>query len=362
MQQLMIELLRQMKGLGATELFLSKGKAPAYRINGHITNTQSDALSHTKISLMAHEILSQEQLEQLNHQFELSVSHHQPGIGRYRMNLFKERGEIAMVVRELPEKIPTPEALNFPAAMKKVALLKRGLVLLVGPSGMGKSTSMASLLDYRNEKTASHIITIEDPIEYVIHHKQSVVNQREIDVDAKNYSSALKVALKQSPDVIALSDIPDQETLQYALSIADSGKLCVATMNASNVRLGLDRLIALYPKNQREQILQQLGNHIKAMLAQQIVPSKEGQRVPAYELLLISNHVTDIITRDDLDALNDIMEREDLNGMQTLDQSLYNLFQQDKITAETALEYAQSYRNMRLKMRISTASRSIVSQ
>jgi len=361
MQDYLADLLSQMKALGASELFFTKGKAPSYRINGRITTTDAPALTHTKLALLAQPLIPQSRINDFDKHFELSFSHRQAGIGRFRVNLFRQQEELAVVIHALPDHIPSMAELNIPLPMQKVAMLKRGLVLIAGPAGMGKSTTMASLLNFRSEKSASHIITVEEPIEYILNHNQSIINQREIGRDAESYSSALASALCQSPDVIATSNIPDKQVLDHAINFADAGKLFMATINANNSRHAIERLANYFPENKQDQALQTVGSHIKAILAQQLVPTVDGGRVPVYELLLISPRIADLIAQRQFEELSNILDKDDTNGMQTLDQSLYNLFQQKIISAETALEYASSYRNMRLRMRISSAAGSTLS-
>ena len=353
-------LLRQMNALGATDLFLTKGKAPAYRINGKITQSEGEALSSDNLELFAIGVMSEEIYQRFLEDLEINVSYKAVGIGRFRINVFCQRQNISMVIRSIPSHIPTPSELGIPVSAEKLIMQKRGLILIVGPSGSGKSTSLASLLDQRNEHDSSHIIMVEDPIEYVLEHKQSIINQREVGIDTKSYHAALESALRQSPDVLGIGEIRSRDTMEQAIAFADSGHLCVASLHANNSVQAIDRILNLFPDTKHEQVLLSLSMHIRAIMAQQLVPNVDGKLIAVFELLQNSSHMSDLIQKGNFAGMQDFMNKEGASEMATMDQSLYDLFLQKIITGETALEYAHAYRDMRLKMRLSSANTQLV--
>ncbi|MDH5547634.1 MAG: PilT/PilU family type 4a pilus ATPase [Gammaproteobacteria bacterium] len=361
MQDYLSDLLRQMRALGASELFLTRGKPPTFRIHGVVTNSNGSPLTHTRLALLTQSLIPQSHINDFDTAQELSFSYRSPTLGRYHVNLFRQQDQYALVVHALAEHIPTLEELGAPEALKKMIKLKRGMMFIAGPAGMGKSTTLASLLNYHNENVASHILTIEDPIEYVLPQRLSIINQREIGRDTANFESAMTCALRQSADIVATSDITHWQTLEYGIRLADAGRLFLSAINANNARHAIERLIGLYPENQQENLLLTLANHTKAVIAQQLVPTLEGGRIAIYELMVVTPRIADLIIRKEFEELSAVIAQGDTNGMQSLDQSLYNLYEQNVISAETALEYASSYRNMRLRMRISNASEATLS-
>jgi len=351
-------LLRQMVSMGATDLFLSKGKPPAYRIHGKIINTDGAGLSEENLELFAVGIMPEEQFNRFNEELEINISYRAAGIGRFRISVFRQRQNISMVVRAIPTDIPDPAELGLPTPMARAIMQKRGLVLIVGSSGSGKSTSLASLLNKRNERTASHIITIEDPIEYILEHKKSIINQREIGVDTKSFHAALESALRQSPDVLGIGEIRSRDTMEQAISFADTGHLCIATLHANNATQAIERIVNMFNESSREQVLLSLSMHIRAILAQQLVPDVNGELVPAFELLEGSPRMADLIEKGDLQSMRQHMEKDTSSSMRTMDQSLYNLYTNNIISSDTALDFASSSSNMRLRMRLSTVASS----
>jgi len=346
-------LLRQMSALGATDLFLSKNKAPAYRINGKIIYSESENLSSENLELFAIGMMNEEQFQQFQQELEINLSYRATGIGRFRVNIFHQKQSIAMVIRAIPARIPTPDTLGIPPSVCEYTKLKRGLILLVGPSGSGKSTTFASLLDQRNEKSAAHIITIEDPIEYIIEHKQSIINQREIGVDTRSYHKALESALRQSPDILGIGEIRTRDTIEHAISFADTGHLCVATLHANNAVQAIERILNFFQESKQEQILLSLSMHIRAIVAQQLVTNTKGQMIPAFEILQSTPRMSDLMSEGDFAGMQQFLEKNAVDGMVNMDQSLLHLYRSNEITAETALENAHSYRNMLLQMRLS---------
>lgn len=355
-------LLRQMKALGATDLFLCKGKAPAYRINGKITHSAGEALSEENLELFAIGVIPEPLYQRFVEDLEINVSYHATGIGRFRISIFQQRQVISMVIRAIPSEIPDINQLGIPDQMQNLIMQKRGLILISGPSSSGKSTTFAALVNERNHKDASHIITIEDPIEYLLEHQQSIVNQREIGIDAISYERALNGALRQSPDLLGIGEIRGAQELEYALGSADSGHLCIATLHANNAVHAIERVSHFFPENKREQILLSLAMHLRCILAQQLIPGNAGQQIAAFEMMPVSSHVRDLISRGDFIGIRQALEKDSTAGMLSMDQSLYNLFSQNRISKETALEYATSYRDMRLRMRLSDASVAVLEQ
>jgi twitching motility protein PilU len=287
---------------------------------------------------------------------EVSLGYTVPGIGRFRFNVFRQRGEISMVIRLVPLQVPGFETLGIPNLLKNMTLLKRGLILVVGPSGAGKSTTLAAMIDHRNINTISHIITVEDPIEYVMEPKLSVINQREIGVDTHSYHKALVNALRQSPDMLMIGEIREHEIMEDVLEFSDTGHLCLATLHANSASQVFERIVHMFPQEKRELLRYSLSQNIKAVISQVLVPAKGGGRTVAVELLVATSRVRDLIRRGDFAELVAVMEKDTNSGMCTLDQSLYLLYADGKITEETALAFAESRSNMRLQMRLSGVS------
>lgn len=353
---LLATLLAKMIALGASDLFLSTGRTPAFRVHGKLSPYDGPILDNKTTHEMARHVMTDAQYRAFMDDPEINLSYDLEDVGRFRLNIFRQRREIGIVVRAIPNQAPGIDTLGIPGVLKDVVMLRRGLVLVVGPTGTGKSTTLAALIDYRNGRDAGHIVTIEDPIEYLLPHRRSVVNQREIGIDTNSYDRALHSALRQSPDVLMIGEIRARETMEHAVAYADTGHLCLATMHANNASQAFERIINLFPETKREQILLSLSLNIRAVVSQQLVPTLEGGRTAAFELLLSTPRVGDLIRRGEFAELQEAIEKGAALGMQTLDQSLYNLYQQNVISAETALEYANSYRNMRLRMRFASAA------
>ncbi|MDH4275454.1 MAG: PilT/PilU family type 4a pilus ATPase [Gammaproteobacteria bacterium] len=347
-------LLRLMVDADASDLFLSAGRTPAMRIKGRVRSFAEPLLTPELLHQISNLVLNDAQRAHFERDLEANVAYVLPQEGRFRVNLFRQRREIGMVVRAVPRTILDLDALGLPPILKEVAMLKRGLVLLIGPAGTGKSTTMASMVNYRNIHDAAHIVTIEDPIEYEIPHHQSIINQREVSIDTHSYQEALENVLRQSPDVLVLGEIRSREVLEQALLFADTGHLCLATMHANNATQLFERIINFFPAERRDQILLGLSLNMRAVLSQRLIPTFSDNLVAATELLLQTPRVADLIRKGEFGELMDAIERGSTVGMQTLDQSLYNLLDNNLISPQTALEYAESFRNMRLRMRLST--------
>ena len=352
------KLLKQMVAHGASDLFLSTGRSPAFRIQGKLKSFDDSLLTNEATNELARAVMSEAQYQAFLNQGEMNLSFALHKVGRFRLNIFRQRRQVAMVIRAIPNAVPTPDELGIPAILKDVAMLRQGLVLVVGPTGTGKSTTLASLIDFRNHHDAAHIITLEEPIEYTLSHARSVVNQREIGIDTRSYHQALQNALRQSPDVLMIGEIRGQDSMEHAVTFADTGHLCLATLHALNASQAFERIVNLFPENKREQVLLSLSLTLRAVVSQQLVPTLEGKRTAAFELLLTNPRISDLIRRGQFNELHETMEKAGSLGMQTLDQSLYNLYEQNVISAETALEYASSYHNMRLRLRLTSTPQS----
>lgn len=342
-----------MLNTGASDLFLSTGSVPAFRINGKLRPVNIPPLAAGRTEQMAALVLKKDQLKAFEEDPEANIGCNIPGIGRFRFNIFKQRNEMAMVIRAVPSSVPGFETLGLPDELKNIVMMKRGLVLAVGPSGAGKSTTLAAMIDYRNNNDISHIVTIEDPIEYVIEHKRSIVNQRELGIDTNSYHNALKNALRQSPDVIMVGEIRDREMIENVLEFSDTGHLCLATLHANNAPQAFERIVHMFPKDKHEQLCVGMSHNIKAVISQILIPTRDGGRTVATELLTLTPRVADLIGKGQFGDLHDVLEKDTASGMFTMDQSLYHLYCSGKITEETALAYANSVSNMKLQIRLS---------
>ena len=340
----------------ASDLFLCTGSPPAFRIDGALQPHTMEPLVAGATEKMAQLVMRPEHAKAFAEDPEISLGYTVPGIGRFRFNVFRQRGEISMVIRLVPLQVPGFETLGIPELLKDLTMLKRGLILVVGPSGAGKSTTLAAMIDHRNINTISHIITVEDPIEYVMEPKQSVINQREIGVDTHSYHKALVNALRQSPDMLMIGEIREHEIMEDVLEFSDTGHLCLATLHANSASQVFERIVHMFPQEKRELLRYSLSQNIKAVISQVLVPAKSGGRAVAVEMLVATSRVRDLIRRGDFTELSGVMEKDTNSGMCTMDQSLYLLYADGKITEETALAYAESRSNMRLQMRLSGIS------
>jgi twitching motility protein PilU len=282
------------------------------------------------------------------------------GVGRFRVNIFKQRNDVSIVARNIKLDIPRFEDLKLPAVLLETVMLKQGLMLFVGATDCGKSTSLAALIDYRNRHSTGHIVTIEDPIEYIHRHKQSIINQREVGVDTRSFHAALKNTLRQAPDVVLIGEIRDRETMEHALAFADTGHLVISTLHAHNAHQALDRIINFFPEERRMQLLHDLSNNLKAFVSQRLVRTRDGQRRAAVEVMLGTATIADLIRRNELDELKNIMEKSAEFGMQTFDGALYALVAEGAISEEEALKHADSLSNLKLRLKLYGAGASTV--
>ncbi len=336
----------------ASDLFFSAEAPATIKIEGTSQAIGDTRLSPQQVKEMAYSMLSDEQKKTFEQEMELNFAVTVQKIGRFRFNLYRQRGEIAMVIRYIKNVIPTLDALNLPEKLKDLVLEKRGLVLVVGAAGSGKSTTLASMIDYRNTTTTGHILCIEDPMEFIHSHKKSVVDQREVGLDTLNFSTALRNAMREAPDVILIGEIRDQETMKHAVTYAETGHLCLATLHANNANQALDRIINFFPNDAHHQLFVDLSLNLRAVVGMRLIPGLDGKRVPAVELLLKSPYISDLIEKGDIDGLKDVMDHSTDVGMQTFDQALYKLYEDGKISKDVALNNADSANNLMLKMRL----------
>ena len=337
----------------ASDLYLTTGAPPSAKIQGVLTALEEAKLPPSRVKEIAYEIMNKEQIAAFEHRPEMNLAISEPHIGRFRVNVFRQRNEVGMVVRNIKMQIPTMDMLGLPAILSKLVMQKRGLILFVGATGSGKSTSLASLIDFRNTHSAGHIVTIEDPIEFVHGHKKSIVNQREVGVDTDSYADALKNTLRQAPDVILIGEIRDRETMEHAIAFAETGHLCISTLHANSANQALDRIINFFTEDRRNQLLMDLSLNIRAFISQRLVPREGGVgRIAAMEIMLNSPLIQDLIFKGEVAKIKDVMARSTRLGMKTFDQSLYELYETGFISYEDALRNADSKNELRLRIKL----------
>jgi len=335
-----------------SDLYLSTGAPPSAKFNGELKPLAKQSLPPGVIKKLAYELMSEDQVQEFEHKPEMNMAISEAGVGRFRVNIFKQRNEISMVIRNIKTDIPNLNDLGLPDVLKTMIMKKNGLVLFVGGTGSGKSTSLAALIDYRNSNSKGHIITIEDPIEFVHNHKLSIVNQREVGVDTDSYADALKNTLRQAPDVILIGEIRDAETMEHALAFAETGHLAISTLHANNANQALDRIINFFPEERRHQLLNDLSLNLRAFISQRLVPTVDNKRCAAIEVLLGTPMVSELIKKGQVAEIKEIMEKSENIGMQTFDNALIKLFKQGRISKEMAIKNADSENNVRLKIEL----------
>lgn len=344
--------LKLMVQYEASDLFLTTGAPPSVKIHGNLKALEPHILAPNEVKDLAYRVMSKDEAAEFEAKLEMNLAISQQGLGRFRANIFKQRGQVAMVIRHIKTDIPTPDKLNLPPILKKVILQKRGLILFVGGTGTGKSTTMASMIDYRNTNSTGHIITIEDPIEFIHPHRKSIVNQREVGIDTETYADALKNTLRQAPDVILIGEIRDRETMEHAIAFAETGHLTISTLHANNANQALDRIINFFPEERRNQLLMDLGLNFRAIVSQRLIQSADGKRVVAVEVLLNTPLVSDMVIKGEVHKIREIMEKSANIGMQTFDMALLDLYKEGKISVDEALKNAESANNLRLKINL----------
>lgn len=342
-----------------SDLYLTVEAPPAAKFQGVLKPIENIRLTRERLKEIAYEIMDAEQRLAFEHVPEMNLAISEPGIGRFRVNIFKQRNSCALVIRNIKLDIPDADQLGLPTILKQVIMEKRGLILFVGSTGSGKSTSLAALIDYRNSNASGHIITIEDPIEFIHSHKKSLVNQREVGVDTLSYEDALKNTLRQAPDVILIGEIRTRETMEHALAFAETGHLCISTLHANNSNQALDRIINFFPEERRNQLLLDLSLNMKAFVSQRLIPTVTGKRAAAFEILLTSQLVRDLILKGEVHGIKEAMEKSENIGMQTFDNHLLRLFKDGIISLEDALHNSDSPNNLKLKISLSDGLGSI---
>lgn len=347
------EWLRLMVVRKASDLFLTAGFPPAIKLDGKISPISKQSLTPSDSAAFAKVLMSERQQAEFAKTHEANFAIYQPDVGRFRVNVFRQQGRTGVVMRHINTTIPKLEDLHLPPGLKDITMMPRGLVIIVGSTGSGKSTTLAAMIGHRNQNARDHIITVEDPIEYVHEHGQCIITQREVGMDTLDWDAALKNTLRQAPDVILIGEIRDQDTMHYAMSYAETGHLCLSTIHANNANQALDRILSFFSRERREQLLLDLSLNLRAIISQRLVPrtDKKG-RIPAVEIMLNSPLVSDLIMKGSLDELKDIMARSRDMGMQTFDQSLFDLHSIGIITAEDALRNADSFNDLRLKIKL----------
>ena len=346
--------LRTMVERDASDLYMSSGAPMSAKIDGTLQPLNDGTLTPEQVKEVAYSVMNEEQIREFEHKPEMNLAISEEGVGRFRVNIFRQRNSISMVIRNIKTDIPDWKLLGLPEILTDVIMEKRGLVLFVGATGSGKSTSLASLIDFRNTNSAGHIITIEDPVEFVHSHKKSIVNQREVGLDTDSYEDALKNTLRQAPDVILIGEIRDQETMEHALAFAETGHLAISTLHANNANQALDRIINFFPEERRNQLLLDLSLNLRAFVSQRLIKSVDGKRAAAVEILLGTPLVQDMIRRGDVHEIKEVMQKSESLGMQTFDRALYKLVEAGRIDTEEALKNADSPNNLRLSLSLNT--------
>ncbi len=343
-------LLKLMAEKNASDLFFTPKAPIKIKIEGRIMSLGKELLTVDQVRDAAVGIMTGPQTDLLDRDLELDFAISEPGLGRFRANVFYQRGNIAMVLRYVTLNVPQLPELNLPPILESLSMAKRGLVLMVGATGSGKSTTLAAMIDHRNENSANHILTIEEPIEFLHTNKKSIVNQRELGLDTLSYSKALKSAMREAPDVVLIGEIRDRETMQAAVTLAGTGHLCIATLHANNAAETMDRIINLFPQSQHRQIFMDLSHYLRAIIAQRLVIGRNGKRLPAVEVLLNTPHVADLTMKGDVSSIKEALQESNEEGMQSFDASLYHLYKEGLIDLETALTNADSSTDLEAKI------------
>ena len=347
------QLLKVMSDRGASDLFVTAGAAPAIKVDGTIKPLTKEVLKPEQARKLVYSTMNDKQLAEFEGTHECNFAISAQGIGRFRVSAFVQRNTPGMVMRRINTYIPTLEELHLPAVLKDLSMTKRGLILFVGGTSTGKSTSLASMIDYRNQHHAGHIITIEDPIEYIHNHQKSIVTQREVGLDTESYEIALKNTLRQAPDVILMGEIRDAETMKYGLSFAETGHLCMATLHANNANQALDRIISFFGPDHHAQVWMDLSLNLKAIVAQQLLPTVDGTgRRAAIEVLINTPLIQDMVRKGAVHEIKDVIKKSTNLGMQTFDQALFNLYKQGVISYDVALSHADSTNDLRLMIKL----------
>ena len=334
----------------ASDLFFAPFAPAKIKIDGKIMPVNKLEMTPKMVKQAALELMTEEQLDNFTRELEIDFAISEPGLGRFRVNVFHQRGNVSMVLRYITADLPTLDELGMPVQMKELVMLRRGLILMVGATGSGKSTTLAAMINYRNEKTSSHIITVEDPIEFLHPNKQSIVNQREVGLDTKSYGRALKSAMRGAPDVLQIGEVRDRESMQSAIDMAGTGHLVLGTLHSNNAPETLDRIINMFPQEQHKQVFMDLGHYLRAILSQRLVRARTGKRVAAVELMINTPHIKDLILKGDISDVKDALKDSGEKGMQNFDEALLALYKAGTITLEEAMSHADSRSNLEAKV------------
>jgi len=349
----MHDLLRMMVQKDGSDLFITAGAVPSMKVDGKMTPLSNQSLSPQHTQVLVHSIMNDRQMAEFDASQECNFAISLPGVSRFRVNAFTQRGSVGVVLRVIRSDIPEFADLDLPPILKDVAMTSRGLVIFVGATGSGKSTSLAAMVGYRNENSRGHIITIEDPIEFIHNHRNCIVTQREIGVDTESYEIALKNTLRQAPDVILIGEIRDRETMDYAIAFAETGHLCLSTLHANSTNQALDRIINFFPEERRAQLLMDLSLNLKSIVSQRLIPQSDGEgRVPAVEVMLNTPLMSDLIFKGQVHEIKELMAKSNELGMHTFDQALFDLYESGRITYEDALRNADSLNDLRLRIKL----------
>jgi len=346
------KLLKIMVDQDASDIYITAGAPPAYRIRGEVRPLGSRPFNSIMCEQLANACMTERQKAVFSSEYEMNLSLHFPEIGRFRVNIFRQRGTVGMVIRRITTKIATIDDLKLPDLFKDIAMSKRGLVIMVGATGSGKSTSLAAMVDWRNTHQAGHIITIEDPVEFVHEHKKCIVTQREVGTDTLSFRAALKNTLRQAPDVILLGEIRDSETMEYAIEFAETGHLAMATLHANNANQAMERIINFFPEDRHPQIFMNLSLNLRAILSQRLVPTVDGGRIAAIEILINTARIADLIQKGEIEAIKEAMADGEQYGMRTFDQDLLRLWREGLISEEVALANSDAPNDLRLKIKM----------
>tara|TARA_A200000113_G_scaffold15946_1_gene14190 strand:+ start:288 stop:1445 length:1158 start_codon:yes stop_codon:yes gene_type:complete len=347
---LILDYLKAMNSHQASDLYITVGSAPMLRVDGHMTHASSDVLSYEDIDMMLNAILTIRQKRTFETDMELNTSLDMGEFGRFRVNVLRQRQQPAIVIRRIVSRIPSFSDLRLPNVLESLALQNRGLILLTGITGSGKSTTLASMIDYRNERKEGHIITIEDPIEYYHEHKKSIVTQREVGVDTQSYQTAMKNALRQRPDVMLVGEIRDREVMEQAMMVTETGHLCLATIHTTNAYQAIERIVNLFPEEVNSQVRLSLSMNLRAIISQRLLPSIDGGLVPAAEIMVNEGLVRELILKGEITKIKDVMEQSSTLGMCTFDQSLLSLFADGLISEETAITNSDKPSDLKIKI------------
>lgn len=349
----MHDLLRNMVQKGGSDLFVTAGAPPSVKVDGAMSALSNQALSPQHTQILVRSLMNDKQSAEFDATQECNFAISLPGVSRFRVNAFTQRGSVGVVLRLIRSDIPELKDLNLPAVLEEIAMTKRGLVIFVGATGSGKSTSLAAMVGYRNKNSKGHIITIEDPIEFVHHHEGCIVTQREVGVDTESYEVALKNTLRQAPDVILIGEIRDRETMDYAIAFAETGHLCLSTLHANSTNQALDRIINFFPEERRQQLLMDLSLNLKSLISQRLIPSITGEgRVAAVEVMINTPLMSDLIFKGQVHEIKELISKSNETGMQTFDQALFDLSESGLIAFEDALRNADSVNDLRLRIKL----------